>query len=212
MLGKSKLIAPQVAHLDVGARLTQRQILGNTEPPQRGLIWTERCVELNLARRKVGSGSPATEVAPRRGTFVSLVIRRSNANVADVDNPVRRSVGASMSRLARSHRLFYGLFLPAGVVANLVLGLLILTGLRPESWSGWLQVGCGAFCCLVAGWLAAASFSNSYWSRSMARQVAVWRQIADAFFGWLEDAPLPVEDLRRLKTSLDEVVRDPKRA
>jgi hypothetical protein len=40
----------------------------------------------------------------------------------------------------------------------------------------------------------------------MARQVAVWRRIADAFFAWLEDAPLPPEALHRLKSSLDEVV------
>jgi hypothetical protein len=98
------------------------------------------------------------------------------------------------------------------VVVNLVLGLVVLAGLRPEGWSGWLQVVVGAFCCVVSGWLAAASFSNSYWSRSMTRQVTLWRQIADTFFGWLEDASLPVEDLRRLKTSLDEVVPDSERA
>jgi hypothetical protein len=46
----------------------------------------------------------------------------------------------------------------------------------------------------------------------MTRQVTLWRQIADTFFGWLEDASLPVEDLRRLKTSLDEVVPDSERA
>jgi hypothetical protein len=40
----------------------------------------------------------------------------------------------------------------------------------------------------------------------MARQVALWRQIADAFFTWLEEAPLPPESLRNLKSSLDRVV------
>jgi hypothetical protein len=127
-------------------------------------------------------------------------------------NPGWRAVAAPPLRPPRSHSLFYGLFLPAGVAANLILGVVILTGLKPQSWSGWLQVGAGAFCCVVGGWLAAASFSNSYWTRSMTRQVVVWRRIADAFFGWLEDAPLPVEDLRRLKTSLDEVVPNSDRA
>jgi hypothetical protein len=103
-------------------------------------------------------------------------------------------------------RLFYGVFLPLGVVANLALGVWILTGLQPANWTGWLEVGTGAFCCLVAGCVAAAAWSKSYWNNAMARQVAVWRRIADAFFAWLEDAPLPAEALTRLKTSLDEAV------
>ncbi len=103
-------------------------------------------------------------------------------------------------------RLFYNVFLPTGVLANFGLGLFILTGLRPESWTGWLEVATGAFCCLVAGCLAAAAWSKSYWNNAMARQIAVWRRIADAFFAWLEDAPLPAEALTQLKMSLDEVV------
>ena len=107
---------------------------------------------------------------------------------------------------ARWESIFFRVFLPFGVVVNLVLGILILTGLRPQSWSDWLQVTTGAFCCLVAGWLAAAAWSKAYWSRAMKRQVTVWHKIADTFFVWLEDAPLPPEALTQLKTSLDEAV------
>ena len=107
---------------------------------------------------------------------------------------------------ARWESIFFRVFLPVGVVVNLVLGILILTGLRPQSWSDWLQVTTGAFCCLVAGWLAAAAWSKAYWSRAMKRQVTVWHKIADTFFVWLEDAPLPPEALTQLKTSLDEAV------
>jgi hypothetical protein len=107
---------------------------------------------------------------------------------------------------ARWESLFFRLFLPLGVLANLCLGFFILTGLKPESWSGWLQVSTGAFCCVVAGWLAAAAWSKAYWSRAMSRQVTVWRRIADTFFAWLEQAPLPAEALTQLKTSLDEAV------
>ena len=107
---------------------------------------------------------------------------------------------------ARWESLFFRLFLPLGVLANLVLGILILSGLRPQSWSDWLQVSTGAFCCVVAGWLAAAAWSKAYWSRAMSRQVTVWRRIADTFFVWLEEAPLPAEALTQLKTSLDEAV------
>ena len=101
-------------------------------------------------------------------------------------------------------RLFYRVFLPAAVAANLGLGLAVLNNLRPEGWLGWLEVFTGAFCCVVAGWLAASAWSKSYWGSAMARQIAAWRQIADAIFAWLEEAPLPAEALLRLKTSLDE--------
>jgi hypothetical protein len=106
----------------------------------------------------------------------------------------------------RSQRLFYSIFLPVGAVANLALGLIVLSQMRVDTQFGYLQLGTGAFCCMIAGWLAASAWSKSYWNRSMRRQVAVWRSIADTFFGWLEEAPLPAEALHRLKSSLDEVV------
>jgi hypothetical protein len=109
-------------------------------------------------------------------------------------------------------RFFYGVFLPMAVAVNLMLGIVILTALGPKGWLGWLEVATGAFCCLVAGWLAAASWSKSYWSSAMARQVATWRQIADAIFAWIEEAPLPAEAVQRLKRSLDEVVAHVDRA
>jgi hypothetical protein len=108
--------------------------------------------------------------------------------------------------------IFYRVFLPISVAANLALGVFILSGLEPHGWIGWLQVGTGAFCCLVAGWLAAAAWSKSYWGNTMARQVAMWHRITDTFFSWLEDVPLPAESLNSLKTSLDEVVPRPDRA
>jgi hypothetical protein len=122
-----------------------------------------------------------------------------------VDDIVRQ-VDRRASTFQRRERLFYRVFLPLGVLANLGLAVVILNGLRPEGWLGWLEVGTGAFCCMVAGWLAAAAWSKSYWNNAMARQVATWRRIADAFFAWLEEAPLPAEALSRLKTSLDEAV------
>jgi len=109
-------------------------------------------------------------------------------------------------REATVQTLFYGLFLPLGVVANLALGVVVLTGLNPYTWSDWLLIGTGALCCVIAGWLAAAAWSKFYWHRSMARQVATWRRIADAFFEWLEHAPVPAESLRSLKSSLEDAV------
>jgi hypothetical protein len=105
-----------------------------------------------------------------------------------------------------SQRVFYSVFVPVGAAVNLVLGLIVLRGLKPDSDIGWLQLGTGAFCCMVAGWLAAAAWSRFYWNRSMNRQVMVWNRIADAIFGWLEEAPPSAEALYRLKSQLDEVV------
>ena len=124
----------------------------------------------------------------------------------------RAELGVPRPTETRSQRMFYSVFLPFGVVANVTLGVVILSGLDPQSWIHfkWLQVGAGALCCVIGGWLAAAAWSKSYWNRSMARQVAVWRRIADTFFVWLEDAPVSPEALRGLKTSLDEVVPNTK--
>jgi hypothetical protein len=111
---------------------------------------------------------------------------------------------------SRRQRVVYQIVLPLGILANVVLGVLVLAGLGPAGWTDWLQVGTGAFCCVVAGWLSAALWSKVYWNRSMARQVALWRQIADAFFSWVEDAPLPADAIHRLQSSLDKVVPAPK--
>ena len=111
----------------------------------------------------------------------------------------------------RPQRMFFAVFLPLGVVVNVALGLvIIINALNPQGWAEWLQVVTGAFCCVVGGWLAAAAWSKSYWNRNMARQVAMWRRIADAFFVWLENAPVPAESLHGLKSSLDEVVPNSK--
>lgn len=109
-------------------------------------------------------------------------------------------------------RIFYRVFLPLAVVVNLGLGVVVLSNLRPDGWLGWLVVATGAFCCIVAGWLAASAWSKSYWGSAMTRQITAWRQIADAIFAWLEEAPLPAEALLRLKRSLDEVGHHPARS
>ena len=128
-----------------------------------------------------------------------------------MEDMVRGINRRSRSYATAKERFFYGVCLPLGMLANVALGVLILAGLHPEGWPGWLEVGTGGFCCVVAGWLAAAAWSKSYWNNAMARQVAVWHRIADAFFGWLEEAQVPPESLNRLKTSLDEVVPASKR-
>src|SRR5712664_660033 len=105
--------------------------------------------------------------------------------------------------------LFYRVFLPLAVALNLGLGVLILSYLRPAGWLGSLELATGAFCCVVAGWLAAAAWSRSYWGGAIAHQVAAWRQMTDAIFGWMEETPPSAEALHRLKGSLDEVLKQP---
>ena len=108
---------------------------------------------------------------------------------------------------SRRTRALFTVWLPLGIAANLGLGLFVLADIGAKTWMDWLQLGTGAFCCMVAGWLSAALWSRVYWNRSMARQVAVWRRIADTFFAWIEDVPVPADSVRRLKTSLDQVVQ-----
>lgn len=105
-----------------------------------------------------------------------------------------------------SHRLFYSLFVPFGAIANVGLGVLVLSGLRPDGELNWLQLGTGAICCMIAGWLAATAWSKSYWNRSMRRQIAVWRRIADTLFVWVDELPVSAEALVRLRTSLEKAV------
>lgn len=114
-----------------------------------------------------------------------------------------RSVGVSESK---RQRFFYAFFFPLGVGANLGLGLLILASLNPTGWPGWLEVATGALCCLIAGWLAAALWSHSYWQRMMVKQVGTWQGIVDTFFKWVEDAPVPADAVRRLRSTLEDAV------
>jgi len=102
--------------------------------------------------------------------------------------------------------LFYRVILPGFILANLGLGVLMLTELRPTLWTGWMELGTGAFCCVVAGVLIGAGWSKSYWSSAMERQVSAWRRIADAMFRWIEETPVPVDSLKTLKRSLDETI------
>ena len=142
----------------------------------------------------------------RPGTFVLLA---RHGRRCDPRHVKAREAGFAVDTprsQAGSHLLFYSVFLPIGAAANLGLGLVVLRSLATQGTLGWLQLATGALCCMIAGWLAAAAWSRFYWNRSIARQVAIWRRIADAIFQWLEDAPLPVEALHNLKSSLDEVV------
>jgi hypothetical protein len=128
--------------------------------------------------------------------------------------PVSQATGSlnhvSESSESRRERMYYGAFLPLGVLTNLVLGVVILTGLmKTNLWADWLQVGAGALCCAIAGWLAAAAWSRSYFNRSRAQQIAVWRRISDTFFTWVESVPVPAESVTRLKASLDEALPTP---
>ena len=98
------------------------------------------------------------------------------------------------------------MILPGFILANLGLGVLMLTELRATLWTGWMALGTGAFCCVVAGVLIGAGLSKSYWPSTMERQVSAWRRIADAMFRWIEETPVPVDSLKTLKRSLDETI------
>ena len=102
--------------------------------------------------------------------------------------------------------IFYRVILPGFTLVNLGLGVFTLAELHPSGWLSWLELATGAFCCMIAGLLAGAGWSKSYWGSAMERQVTAWRRIVDAMFGWIEEAPVPADSLRRLKRSLDEAI------
>ncbi len=184
--------------------LPRRPLPSAANPPDsnsRGVIWPRTPVPFSA----IDGGL----TKPDRSSWDIRLIGCKSASCdprVAMNKAFRTAVRRPRISKAEWESLFFRFLLPLGVVVNLALGILILTGLKPQSWSDWLQVITGAFCCLVAGLLAAAAWSKSYWSRAMTRQVTVWRKIADTFFVWLEDAPLPPEALTQLKTSLDEVV------
>ena len=107
--------------------------------------------------------------------------------------------------------LFYWIVLPVLVLINLSLGLVVLSRLNPVGWLGWMELGAGAFCCVVTGVLAAAGWSRSYWGTAMNRQVTRWRRMADVIFRWLEDVPVSPDAMRRLQGSLDNVISEEER-
>lgn len=171
---------------------------------------------LGMDSLKAGTGCiaqarAASYVCGARRTFVLLERIDGCGTLAWMEPavPIRRRPGAIPPP---SHRLFYRVFLPLAVLANLTLGIVILAGLHPTEWSAWLEIGTGAFCCVVAGVLGAAAMSTSYWNRTMVKQIAVWRQIVDTFFGWVEDAPVPTDAVHRLHASLDKVMPSSERS
>lgn len=99
---------------------------------------------------------------------------------------------------------FFKVLLPLFAAANLGLGLLVLAQLGPHQWQEWLEVGTGAFCCAVAGWLAGSGWSKSYWGQTMTRQVIAWHRMVDAIFTWVEDLPVSPESVNRLRRTLDD--------
>ena len=102
--------------------------------------------------------------------------------------------------------IVYWLVLPGVAIGNLGLGLFLLTMLRPPMWMAALELGVGALCCAVAGWLGGSAWTKSIWGSAMERQVRTWRRVVDAMFGWIEEAPVPADSIHRLKRSLDKAI------
>lgn len=119
---------------------------------------------------------------------------------------VGSSAAEPQSSLTAPGRAPNPVLLPIGLLASLGLGVALLYGLVSPGWIREIQLGAGASLCLIAGWIASAICSRTYWSRSMARQVAIWRRITDAFFAWVEDVQVSTEALNKLKVWLEEAV------
>lgn len=101
--------------------------------------------------------------------------------------------------------IFFRVMLPLLATLNLLLGIVMLIQTIDPRWQDVLLTVTGAFCCLIAGWLYAAGWSRFYWSRTIHRNVLYWSAIADVMFRWLEDAPIPLDYLRKLRVSLEHL-------
>jgi hypothetical protein len=108
-----------------------------------------------------------------------------------------------MGRRINRTALFYRVILPCCVLVNVVLGLYNLSYLKPQGTTGWAVLAGGAFSLILAGFLAGAWWSRTYWRSVMNRQVLTWRGVVDAVFGWIEETPVSADSLRRLKSSID---------
>ncbi|MBJ7599597.1 MAG: hypothetical protein DLM67_09750 [Candidatus Nephthysia bennettiae] len=108
----------------------------------------------------------------------------------------------------RGGNILYWFILPGLTLGNLGVGLFLLTMLRPPVWVAGVELGAGALCCCVAGWLGGAAWTKSIWGSAMERQVRTWRRIVDAMFGWIEEAPVPADSIHTLKRSLDKAILD----
>jgi hypothetical protein len=102
--------------------------------------------------------------------------------------------------------IFYRIVLPVCTGVNLGLGILMLVLLHPVNWLNWMELVTGVLCCVIAGSLAMAGATRSYWGSAMERQVSAWRRVVDAIFQWIEEAPVPVDSIHTLKRSLDEAI------
>jgi len=120
--------------------------------------------------------------------------------------PFRVAAAEPQAGLTAHRRTAGAILLAIGLVASFGLWMGLLDRLVPYGWSGSLQAIAGALLCMSAGWIASAIWSKSKWNQSMARQVAIWRRITDAWFAWVEDIQVSTEALNRLKVSLEEAV------
>ena len=130
------------------------------------------------------------------------------AAVAGLQTMERTRLEDGLEGRKPSGTLFFTVVLPCLAILNLALGAALLLSLGPRTWQDRALSAAGAFCCLVAGWLLSAGWSKWYWSRILDHQISAWRSMVNAFVRWLEDAPVPVDSLRRLDRSLRDARHD----
>lgn len=113
---------------------------------------------------------------------------------------------ARRARSARVDRVFYRAVLPSLIGVNLILGCFLLGLLRPGTWLQWLELGTGAFCCVLSGWLMGAWWSRHFWRSSIASQLSTWQRVIDELFAWIEELRVEPDDLSRLRRTVDRII------
>jgi hypothetical protein len=108
-------------------------------------------------------------------------------------------------------RVFYRVLLPILAAFNLTLGVTALSGLGLNKWTDTADIATGAGCCVIAGGLLATGLTRGYLTRSMLRQIAMWRQFSDTVVNWIEESRMPEETVARLHRSLNQVMAEGRR-
>ena len=107
-----------------------------------------------------------------------------------------------------NERVFYRVLLPILAAFNLALGVIALSGLGLRAWTDAADVAAGAGCCAIAGGLLATGLTRGYLTRSMLRQIAMWRRFSDTVVNWIDESRMPEETVARLHRSLNQVMAE----
>jgi hypothetical protein len=98
--------------------------------------------------------------------------------------------------------------LPGLVALNATLGVVSLLQLGVASWEDWIVLAVGVLCCMIAGLVASATWSELYWGSRVDTQFRAWKRVLDTIFTWLEELPVSTTAITSLQRSLEDTLSE----